>query len=57
MFMNKECVYSSLGLLVVYASDYSQEEGDHLIYENRITSSYEYGIGHLGSITRDTDYS
>ncbi|KAJ8407404.1 hypothetical protein AAFF_G00279780 [Aldrovandia affinis] len=34
-----------------------KEEGDHLIYENLVSSLYEYGTGHLGSITRDTDYA
>uniref|UniRef100_A0A8C9RH43 Zona pellucida sperm-binding protein 4 n=1 Tax=Scleropages formosus TaxID=113540 RepID=A0A8C9RH43_SCLFO len=32
----------------------SKVEGDYLMYENMITSSYEVGIGSLGSITRDS---
>ncbi|XP_036409772.1 zona pellucida sperm-binding protein 4-like [Megalops cyprinoides] len=31
-----------------------KEEGDYLVYENKIISSYEVGMGPLGSITRDT---
>ncbi|XP_018615367.2 zona pellucida sperm-binding protein 4-like isoform X2 [Scleropages formosus] len=30
--------------------------GDYIIYENRIISSYEVGVGPLGSITRDSTY-
>ncbi|XP_035251040.1 zona pellucida sperm-binding protein 4-like [Anguilla anguilla] len=29
-------------------------EDDYLIYENKLTSSYEVGVGPLGSITRDS---
>ncbi|KAJ8254936.1 hypothetical protein GJAV_G00199060, partial [Gymnothorax javanicus] len=29
-------------------------EGDYVVYENKITSTYEVGVGPLGSITRDT---
>ncbi|XP_077453049.1 uncharacterized protein LOC144071651 [Stigmatopora argus] len=32
------------------------EEGDKIIYENRMTSSYEVGVGPLGAITRDSTY-
>ncbi|XP_077601253.1 uncharacterized protein LOC144215910 [Stigmatopora nigra] len=32
------------------------EEGDKIIYENRMTSSYEVGMGPLGAITRDSTY-
>ncbi|ROL41976.1 Zona pellucida sperm-binding protein 4 [Anabarilius grahami] len=31
-------------------------DGDFLVYENRMTSTYEVGIGPLGSITRDSHY-
>ncbi|XP_030628067.1 zona pellucida sperm-binding protein 4-like [Chanos chanos] len=31
-------------------------DGDYLIYENRMSSSYEVGVGPLGSITRDSHY-
>ncbi|XP_029104375.1 zona pellucida sperm-binding protein 4-like isoform X1 [Scleropages formosus] len=30
--------------------------GDYLIYENKMTSSYEVGVGPLGSITRDSTF-
>ncbi|KPP72763.1 egg envelope protein-like [Scleropages formosus] len=30
--------------------------GDHVVYENLLLSSYEVGIGPLGSITRDSTY-
>ncbi|XP_076151095.1 zona pellucida sperm-binding protein 4-like isoform X2 [Alosa pseudoharengus] len=33
-----------------------REENDQLIYENKMTSSYEVGIGPRGSITRDSFY-
>ncbi|XP_061090671.1 zona pellucida sperm-binding protein 4-like [Conger conger] len=29
-------------------------EGDYVVYENRISSTYEVGVGALGSITRDS---
>ncbi|XP_073711396.1 zona pellucida glycoprotein 2, like 1 isoform X1 [Misgurnus anguillicaudatus] len=32
-------------------------DGDYLVYENKMTSSYEVGIGPLGSITRDSSYT
>ncbi|XP_055071436.2 zona pellucida glycoprotein 2, like 1 isoform X5 [Misgurnus anguillicaudatus] len=32
-------------------------DGDYLVYENKMTSSYEVGIGPLGSITRDGSYA
>ncbi|XP_072556720.1 zona pellucida sperm-binding protein 4-like [Paramormyrops kingsleyae] len=31
-------------------------DGDYVVYENRMTSSYEVGVGPLGSITRDSLY-
>ncbi|RXN28894.1 zona pellucida sperm-binding 4-like protein [Labeo rohita] len=31
-------------------------DGDFLVYENKMTSTYEIGIGPLGSITRDSYY-
>ncbi|XP_039545971.1 uncharacterized protein LOC120491982 isoform X16 [Pimephales promelas] len=32
------------------------EDGGYVVYENRMTSSYEVGIGPLGSITRDSHF-
>ncbi|KAI7806723.1 ZP2 [Triplophysa rosa] len=32
------------------------EENGYVVYENRMTSSYEVGIGPLGSITRDSQF-
>ncbi|XP_065112670.1 zona pellucida sperm-binding protein 4-like [Paramisgurnus dabryanus] len=32
------------------------EENGYVVYENRMTSSYEVGIGPLGSITRDSHF-
>ncbi|XP_057692557.1 uncharacterized protein LOC130916121 [Corythoichthys intestinalis] len=32
------------------------EDGDKIIYENRMTSSYEVAVGPLGVITRDSSY-
>ncbi|XP_076872195.1 zona pellucida sperm-binding protein 1-like [Brachyhypopomus gauderio] len=32
------------------------ELGDYLVYENKMTSSYEVGFGPLGAITRDSYY-
>ncbi|XP_052003945.1 zona pellucida sperm-binding protein 4-like [Xyrauchen texanus] len=32
------------------------EDNGYVVYENRITSSYEVGIGQLGSITRDSHF-
>ncbi|XP_067274458.1 zona pellucida sperm-binding protein 4-like isoform X2 [Pseudorasbora parva] len=32
------------------------EEGGYVVYENRMTSSYEVGVGPLGSITRDSHF-
>ncbi|KAJ8255204.1 hypothetical protein GJAV_G00202240 [Gymnothorax javanicus] len=29
-------------------------EGDHVVYENKMSSTYEVGVGPLGSITRDS---
>ncbi len=37
-------------------SVYSQEDSGDVVYENRITSSYEVGIGPFGSITRDSHF-
>uniref|UniRef100_A0A8C2FT95 Zona pellucida sperm-binding protein 4 n=1 Tax=Cyprinus carpio TaxID=7962 RepID=A0A8C2FT95_CYPCA len=31
-------------------------DGDFLVYENKMTSTYEVGVGPLGSITRDSHY-
>ncbi|XP_064185587.1 zona pellucida sperm-binding protein 4-like [Anguilla rostrata] len=31
-------------------------EGDYVIYENKMSSTYEVGVGPLGSITRDSIY-
>ncbi|KAA0715589.1 Zona pellucida sperm-binding protein 4 [Triplophysa tibetana] len=31
-------------------------DGDHLVYENKMTSSFEVGFGPLGAITRDSSY-
>ncbi|XP_072561974.1 zona pellucida sperm-binding protein 4-like [Paramormyrops kingsleyae] len=31
-------------------------DGDYVVYENRMSSSYEVGVGPLGSITRDSLY-
>nr|BCD71173.1 egg envelope protein [Nettastoma parviceps] len=31
-------------------------EGDYVVYENRVSSTYEVGVGPLGSITRDSVY-
>ncbi|CAM4686265.1 unnamed protein product [Leuciscus chuanchicus] len=33
-----------------------QEDSGYVVYENRMTSSYEVGIGPLGSITRDSHF-
>ena len=33
-----------------------QVEGDYVVYENRMSSTYEVGVGPLGSITRDSVY-
>ncbi len=35
---------------------YSQEDSGDVVYENRMTSSYEVGIGPFGSITRDSHF-
>uniref|UniRef100_A0A672MK13 Zona pellucida sperm-binding protein 4 n=1 Tax=Sinocyclocheilus grahami TaxID=75366 RepID=A0A672MK13_SINGR len=35
---------------------YSQEDRGYVVYENRMTSSYEVGIGPFGSITRDSHF-
>ncbi|XP_039539758.1 zona pellucida sperm-binding protein 4-like isoform X2 [Pimephales promelas] len=32
------------------------EDGGYVVYENRMTSSYEVGMGPLGSITRDSHF-
>ncbi|XP_067274506.1 zona pellucida sperm-binding protein 4-like isoform X5 [Pseudorasbora parva] len=32
------------------------EDGGYVVYENRMTSSYEVGVGPLGSITRDSHF-
>ena len=33
-----------------------QEDSGYVVYDNRMTSSYEVGIGPLGSITRDSHF-
>ncbi|XP_048849777.1 zona pellucida sperm-binding protein 4-like isoform X1 [Brienomyrus brachyistius] len=32
-------------------------DGDYIVYENRMSSTYEVGVGPLGSITRDSLYA
>ena len=34
-----------------------QVEGDYVVYANRMSSTYEVGVGPLGSITRDSVYA
>jgi len=35
---------------------YMQEDSGYVVYENRMSSSYEVGNGPLGSITRDSHF-
>ncbi len=44
------------GLDVNSVCFYSQEDSGDVVYENRMTSSYEVGIGPFGSITRDSHF-
>ncbi|KAL6471655.1 hypothetical protein MHYP_G00203050 [Metynnis hypsauchen] len=32
------------------------ELGDYVVYENKMSSSYEVGVGPLGAITRDSHF-
>ena len=47
------CHYPATVLIVL---PYIQVEGDYVVYENRMSSTYEVAVGPLGSITRDSVY-
>ncbi|XP_076874346.1 zona pellucida sperm-binding protein 4-like [Brachyhypopomus gauderio] len=54
--IDSNAVFAIYQFPVTACGTHVMELGDYLVYENKMTSSYEVGIGPLGAITRDSYY-